>query len=229
MEESKPKIAISIESGDENEGGDDGKLSSKKDDNDGEEDDSDEEDDGNFEDGGSEEEEDEEEGDEDGSDSGNADAKSALKKRKISSPEGSESKPKVSRKEKDVKKKNRFVDDEAAESGDDDDDDDDAGDGDEEQQNTYVYDDFMVRDDTEGVENTGAGAQSKKKKREFSRLKKRTADVTLEEEDLQLIEDNLRAEYDGKGTTSHLLLQFQLYDMAFFRHFYSHAMIKSYS
>jgi hypothetical protein len=63
----------------------------------------------------------------------------------------------------------------------------------------------MVRDDTEGSE-ISAGAQSKKKKREFSRLKKRTADVTLEEEDLQLIEDNLRAEYDGKGTTFKPLL-----------------------
>jgi Acidic N-terminal SPT6 len=198
MDESKLKKALTADSRDENGDEEDVKPIIKKDANDEEENDSDEEDDGNFEDGGSEEEEDEEEGDEEASDSGNVDSKSALKKRKISSPEGSESKPKVSRKEKDGKKKNRFVDDEAAESGDDDDDDDDAGD--EEQANTYVYDDFMVRDDTEGVE-AGAGAQSKKKKREFSRLKKRTADVTLEEEDLQLIEDNLRAEYDGKGTS----------------------------
>jgi Acidic N-terminal SPT6 len=198
MDESKVKKASRADSGDENEE-EDVKPIIEKNDIDEEENDSDEEDDGNFEDGGSEEEEDVEEGDEEGSDSGNVDSKSALKKRKISSPEGSESKTKVSRKEKDSKKKNRFVEDEAAESDDDDDDDDDDA-GDEEQANTYVYDDFMVRDDTEGAE-ISAGAQSKKKKREFSRLKKRTADVTLEEEDLQLIEDNLRAEYDGKGTT----------------------------
>ena len=60
----------------------------------------------------------------------------------------------------------------------------------------------MVRDTDNGDDEDSAGKQSKKKKREFSRLKKRTADVTLEEEDLLLIEDNLRAEYDGKGLSS---------------------------
>lgn len=161
-------------------------------------DESDEEDDGDFEDAGSEEEGEEEE-DDDGSDGDKADEKSAVKKRKMSSPDGSESQSKTPKKEKDNKtKKNRFIDDEAALSGDEEEDD--AGDGDEEQQNAYVYDDFMVAD-TVGGESDASG-KLKKRKREFSRLKKRTADVTLEEEDLLLIQDNLRAENDGRGNQS---------------------------
>ena len=76
-------------------------------------DDSDDEDDGDFEEAGSGDEGDE--GEDDGSDDGNADEKSALKKRKMSSPGGSESQSKTPKKEKDNKiKKNRFIDDEAA-------------------------------------------------------------------------------------------------------------------
>ena len=57
----------------------------------------------------------------------------------------------------------------------------------------------MVRDTDNGEDGDNQNKKVKQKKREFSRLKKRTADVTLEEEDLLLIEDNLRAVYDGKG------------------------------
>jgi hypothetical protein len=72
--------------------------------------------------------------------------------------------------------------------------DNDAGGEEEDQQNNYIYDDFTVRD----ADINDKDKQVKKKKREFSRLQRRNGDVALEEEDLLLIEDNAREQFEGR-------------------------------